>query len=153
MLQLIRRLAASDRGDTADEQLLTRFAENHDENAFGSLVLRHGPLVLHVCRQVLRDPQDVEDAFQATFLVLVRRAGSIRRPERLAGWLYGVAYRVATRVRLRLARLRSHEKSIHGLGETASVEPSASPDDWYALHEEVNRLPEKYRLPIVLCYF
>src|SRR3989442_11214222 len=79
----------------SDEHALERFVAQRDEAAFQALVERHGPMVLAVCRRVLANFQDAEDAFQATFLVLARKAGSIGRPERLANWLYGVAYRVA----------------------------------------------------------
>jgi DNA-directed RNA polymerase specialized sigma24 family protein len=83
----------------SEEQLLDRFATARDESAFEALVERHGPMVLGVCRQFLRDPNDVEDAFQATFLVLVRKAGSLRQKDLLGNWLYGVACRVALRSR------------------------------------------------------
>src|SRR5207245_8965910 len=76
-----------------DGEILERFVNRHDEAAFEEILARHGPMVLAVCQQLLRDPHDAEDAFQATFLVLVRRAASIRKRERLAGWLYGVAHR------------------------------------------------------------
>ncbi len=153
LLQFIRQFSAANLGDVADEQLLVRFADGHDQNAFATILLRHGPMVLHVCRQILRNTTDVEDAFQATFLVFVRRIRSIQRPERLAGWLYGVAYRVATRVRIRIARQRSREQVVAELEECALNCPSAASDHWYLVHEEVNRLPEKFRQPIVLCYF
>src|SRR6516225_8722741 len=94
--ELIDSRAASDRSDS---DLLERFIQERDEIAFEAIVRRHGPLVLGVCRRILFDPQDVEDAFQATFLVLVRRATSIGRRERLANWLYGVAHRIAVRAR------------------------------------------------------
>src|ERR1700728_2150223 len=96
-----------------DRQLLDRFTARHDaaaEAAFEVLVLRHGPMVLRVCQNVLRDTNDVHDAFQATFLVLVRRNGSIRKLDSVGGWLYGVACRVAARARVDAARRRSAEK-------------------------------------------
>src|SRR5262245_52807351 len=91
-------------GEGSDEELLSRFVTHRDEAAFEGLLRRHGPMVLGVCRRMLRQAQDAEDAFQATFLVLVRRAGSIRRPERLANWLYGVALRTAARARSDVAK-------------------------------------------------
>ena len=81
----------------SEGELLDRFVRGHDESAFETLVARHGPMVLGVCRQLLQDPNDVDDAFQATFLILVRKAGTLRRSDLLGNWLYGVAYRVAAR--------------------------------------------------------
>src|SRR4051794_8620555 len=89
-----------------DDQLLARFVRDGDEGAFESLVQRHGPMVLGLCRRVLRDPRDIEDAFQATFLVLARRAGTIRNRAVLSSWLHGVAHRVATRCRSEVLRRR-----------------------------------------------
>src|SRR5690242_4471030 len=90
----------------SEGQLLGRFVGEHDEVAFEAIVSRHGPMVLGICRRLLDDPNDVEDAFQATFLVLVRRAGSLRDRELLSNWLYGVALRVASRARRDRARRR-----------------------------------------------
>ena len=132
-------------------QLLERFVERRDEPAFAALVARHGPMVLGVCRRLLADPLDVEDAFQATFLVLVRRAGSLRDRDRLAPWLFGVARKVATRARLDLARRRARE--CPGAGEFAEV---SGFDDHrselgVALVEEIDRLPGSLRDPVLLC--
>jgi RNA polymerase sigma factor (sigma-70 family) len=147
---LIRRLAAV--GGLTDAQLLARFVARRDEAAFAALVRRHGPRVLGVCRQLLRHSHDVEDAFQATFLVLARKAGSITRAELLGNWLYGVAYRVA-------ARARAGNRRRHALeGGDVDALPARRPGREVSLellgllHEEVQRLPEKYRLPVVLCY-
>jgi RNA polymerase sigma factor (sigma-70 family) len=132
-----------------DRQLLDAFAASRDEAAFGELVARHGPLVLRVCRRVLRQQQDAEDAFQATFLVLARSASSIRQREAVAGWLHGVAYRTAMKARRGAARRRNHE--VQSVGRTP---PSASPtwDDVQAvLDEEIQRLPEVFRTAFVLC--
>src|SRR5262245_47192812 len=100
----------------SEGQLLDRFVTGRDEAAFEALVARHGPMVLGVCRQLLRDPNDVDDAFQATFLVLVRKAGTLRRCDLLGNWLYGVAYRVAVRARSlaarRMARMASAEEAF-----------------------------------------
>jgi RNA polymerase sigma factor (sigma-70 family) len=136
--------------DTAgDAELLDRFVRSRDEAAFELLVWRHGTLVYNVCRRVLRDAHAAEDAFQATFLVLARKAASVGRGEALAGWLYRVAYRAALR-----ARSRAGPPTAADLPE-----PAAAPSDealWRdlrpVLDEEIARLPEKYRLPVVLCY-
>ncbi len=148
----------------SESELLERFARGHDESAFEALIARHGPMVLGVCRQLLRDPNDVDDAFQATFLVLVRKAGTLRRRDLLGNWLYGVAYRVATRARVLAARRTAKapfgqdavDRFDASQGGRAAVgdEPSGldpEPRPW--LHEEVSRLPEKYRVPVRLCYF
>jgi RNA polymerase sigma factor (sigma-70 family) len=150
VLGFLRRLAPSATVlAQADELLLRRFAEEGDEAAFTVLVQRHGPLVLGVCRRLLRRGQDVEDAFQATFLVLARKAGALGRPERLSGYLYGVAVRIARRLRHQVDRL----------GLLDAPELIAAPEQALAdetdlrdvLDEELERLPEKYRAPIVLC--
>jgi RNA polymerase sigma factor (sigma-70 family) len=136
----------------ADDQLLRRFAAQQDEAAFRALVERHGPMVLEVCRRVLRNAHDAEDAFQATFLVLARKAAAISRPALLANWLYGVAYRVSAKARTSLQRRRVHER------QAASMTPAEPPLDaaWkevrLVLDEEINRLPDKYRAPLVMCY-
>jgi RNA polymerase sigma factor (sigma-70 family) len=145
----------------SDGQLLARFARQPDELAevaFTALVHRHGPMVLRVCRQVVGDPHTAEDAFQATFLVLARRAGAIRRPELLGNWLYGVALRTAREARLRNERRRRHE--LTGGEDLADSLPGR--DDWperavagreelEVLHDEVSRLPERYRTAVILC--
>src|ERR1700678_2807816 len=91
----------------SEGELVERFASGHDESAFEALIARHGPMVLGVCRQLLRDPNDVDDAFQATFLVLVRKAATLRQRDLLGNWLYGVANRVAARARTLSARRNS----------------------------------------------
>src|SRR3954449_8238622 len=102
----------------AEGQLLERFSSRRDEAAFELIVARHGPMVLGVCRRILSDPDDVEDAFQATFLVLVRKAGSLRDRDRVGNWLFGVASRVALRARATSSRRRAVE------GAAVAVEPS-----------------------------
>jgi RNA polymerase sigma factor (sigma-70 family) len=143
-----------------DRQLLERFASRHDASAdlaFGVLIVRHGPMVLRICRNLLRNPDDAQDAFQATFLVLVRRRGSIRQVESLAGWLYGVACRVAARARVESAR-RRRVQECGALRIVEAVEDSCDLQLDQAEHgpivqEEVHRLPEKYRSSVVLCYW
>ncbi len=149
----------------SDRQLLERFNARRDaagEAAFAALVARHGPMVLGVCRQIIEDHHLAEDAFQAVFLVLARKARSIRDPDLLGNWLYGVALRTARCARLRLVRGRQVEEvgSVMRTGSSTSVEPTAPPADESvvaheqaeALHDEIERLPEVFRLPVVLCY-
>jgi RNA polymerase sigma factor (sigma-70 family) len=134
-----------------DGELLERFRAHHDERAFAALVRRHGAAVFSVCRRVLHHAQDTEDAFQATFLVLVRRCGSIRKRQSVGSWLYGVAYRVAVRARADRARRRAVEGQAPP--RPAAGEPHDDGHDLRAvLDEEVRRLPERCRLPFVLCY-
>jgi RNA polymerase sigma factor (sigma-70 family) len=152
-LRHLRGLLAARRGGwLPDRQLLQRFVARREETAFSELVRRHGPMVLGVCRSVLGNHQDAEDACQATFLVLARKAGSIRKAGSLASWLHGVAYRLASRAKVSSARRQAHERR-------AGDRPPPGPMDeltWrelrHVLHEELGRLPETYRLPLVLCY-
>jgi RNA polymerase sigma factor (sigma-70 family) len=140
-------------GDVPDRDLLERFLSQGDSAAFAALVRRHGPTVLGVCRRVLNNTHDAEDAFQAAFLVLVRRGRSIAKQEALGSWLHGVAYRVALKARTAALRRREHETRA-----ASRVEEQPPPDDTGddlrpIIDEEVNRLPDKYRQPVVLCYF
>jgi RNA polymerase sigma factor (sigma-70 family) len=151
----IRRLFGGGSASGVDEaDLLRRFANDRDPLALEVLVARHGPMVLGVCRRVLgQDRHSSEDAFQATFLVLARRAGSIRDPARLGPWLHGVAHRVAVRARSDLARRNARERNGAEVPAMATVEPDSDRAELrLALDEEVRRLPEKFRDPIVLCY-
>jgi RNA polymerase sigma factor (sigma-70 family) len=139
-------------GNLSDDQLLDRFLARSGETAgeaFEALVARHGPMVLDVCGNILRDPHNTKDAFQATFLVLASRAASIRRRDALASWLFGVARRVALRSRVDRARRRVYEGSA---AEAKAGRPGGPPESWSELHEEIARLPERYREPVVLCY-
>ncbi|MFO0890843.1 MAG: sigma-70 family RNA polymerase sigma factor [Isosphaeraceae bacterium] len=136
-----------------DAQLLGRYVRERDESAFEALVERHGPLVLSLCRRLLRDPRDIEDAFQATFLVLAHRAGTIRNRAVLASWLYGVALRIATRCRSDVLRRRAVETSVDVLEFPAADSARSIDEIGPALDQELSRLPEKYRVPIILCYF
>jgi RNA polymerase sigma factor (sigma-70 family) len=152
VLRHIRRAALQNvRDGPTDADLLESFLTRHDELAFETLLRRHGPMVLAVCRRVLRHAQDAEDAFQATFLVLVRRAGSLRSRELLANWLYGVALRTALSARAMGAKRRAKERQA---GETPRPEgPEEGPSEELLarLDTALSRLPEKYRVPIVLC--
>src|SRR5262249_32005484 len=134
-----------------EHQLLDRFLTTREEAAFAALVERHGPMVLGVCRRLLGDPHDAEDAFQATFLILSHRAAAVRKQESLASWLYGVACRVAWRARAHAARRRDCEQRACALQLVPRTEPPA-PDLAGVLDEELQRLPLKYRTPLVLCY-
>ncbi len=139
-------------GNLSDAELLDRFLGRRSaaaEAAFEAIVTRHGPMVLAVCGNVLRNPHDAQDAFQATFLVLASRAGSIRRRDSLASWLLGVARRVALRSRAAVARRRMVERQA---AETKADRAESLPEFWPELHEEIGRLPERYRAPVVLCY-
>ena len=135
-----------------DGQLLERYLTRRDEDAFEALVDLHGPMVLGLCRRMLRDPRDIEDAFQATFLVLVRKAPAIRDRNLLSNWLYGVAFRVARRARNRTLRRRDRETSVGEPEVAAGPEPTDRTEFDATLDQELNRLPEKYRAPLVLCY-
>jgi RNA polymerase sigma factor (sigma-70 family) len=135
-----------------DSQLLDQFALQQDETAFEALLHRHGRLVFGVCRRLLGDVHDAEDAFQATFLILARKAGGLSRRELLGNWLYGVAYKVAARARKTAIRRRLRERTDADLAEIPNRLPPAESDLAPLLHEEIQRLPNKYRSPIVLCY-
>jgi RNA polymerase sigma factor (sigma-70 family) len=151
--RFLRSLRAVAARDVADGELLARFVADRDEAAFAALVHRHGPMVLGVCRRVLRDPDHAEDAFQATFLVLVRRAAGIGQPERLGGWLYGVAYRTALKARGRHARLRERQRELLDVSAAKASADRGDPEGLTAvLDEELQRLPDRYRSPVVLCY-
>jgi RNA polymerase sigma factor (sigma-70 family) len=140
-----------DGGGLTDRQLLEGFLSRRDEASFAALVRRHGPMVLAVCRRVLRQEQDAEDAYQATFIVLARRAGSLRSRELVGNWLHGVAYRTALRARTMNARRRAREQQAR---ELARPDP-ATDDGWQELlpllDRELDRLPERYRVAVVLC--
>ena len=140
-----------------EAQLLDRYLSHRDELAFEALVERHGPMVLSLCRRMLRDPRDIEDAFQATFLILVRKAPSIRDRQQLSSWLYGVAYKVATRARRAAIRRRNRESTPDPAAREPSAPFSTSPEHLDldlapVLDQELARLPEKYRQPLILVY-
>jgi RNA polymerase sigma factor (sigma-70 family) len=147
------RNAATGIDGATDEHLLQRFAHHRDGLAFAALVERHGPMVMGVCRRILRDPQDADDAFQATFLILVHKTRSITRPQALASWLYHTALRTALRAKTRRDHRRNQESVLDDLPAAEATEDLAWHELRSALDEEVSRLPRKYRDAIVSCYF
>ena len=149
-------LGAGATSGLSDAQLLERFVSSSGESAeaaFEALVLRHGPMVYDVCHKVLGNTDDVQDALQSTFLILAVKAGSIRRHESIASWLYGVALRIASHARSQAAKRRLGERRIAAM---ASLEDDwAPPQDRESidiLHQEIERLPRNYREPVVICY-
>jgi RNA polymerase sigma factor (sigma-70 family) len=139
----------TDESQLSDAQLLERFLATREEAAFAALVRRHGPMVLGVCRRVLRHHQDAEDAFQAAFLVLARKAAAVRR-ETLGNWLYTVAYRAALEARAAAARRRARERQVETMPDPEVPPPDVQ--DWRPLLDrELHRLPEIYRAAVVLC--
>jgi RNA polymerase sigma factor (sigma-70 family) len=149
--QFRRGAVRRDEAGLGDGELLDCFIERRDEAAFEALLRRHGPMVLGVCRRVLRDHHDAEEAFQATFLVLARKAAAVVPRGMVANWLYGVAYRTALKAKTTAAKRRVRERQV-----TDMPEPEAAPEDlWQELEplldQELGRLPDKYRAAIVLC--
>jgi RNA polymerase sigma factor (sigma-70 family) len=134
-----------------DGRLLERFQVQQDAEAFAALMRRHGPLVFGVCRRVLGNAHEAEDVFQATFLLLVRKITSIRKQTSVASWLARVSYRLALAAKIRAERRRVREQVVASREEVAMSDP-ASREWWAVLDEELNRLPEKYHAPLVLCY-
>jgi RNA polymerase sigma factor (sigma-70 family) len=136
-------------GELSDGQLLQRFLAGREEAAFALLLRRHGPMVLGVCRRVLRQEQDAEDAFQATFLVLAKKAASVEPRERVGPWLYGVAYRTALKARSLAARRREVERAA---ARPAGTSDESHPDDLRTLLERhLSQLPDRFRAPLILC--
>lgn len=150
-LRQLRNLAGEPERDASDADLLARFAGQCDETAFEALVRRHGRLVLGVCRRVLRQEQDAEDAFQAAFLVLARKAGSIRRRQALPGWLHQVAFHIALKARRQNQTRQAREREARNMARTQTAD-AGTPELATMVDEEIQRLPEKYRLPLILCY-
>jgi RNA polymerase sigma factor (sigma-70 family) len=135
----------------SDGQLLDRFVVRRDSASLEALVRRHGPMVWRVCRRVLRDHHDAEDAFQATFLVLARRAASVTPRDRVGNWLYGVAYQTARKARATKAKRWRREGQVPGAPEPQATPPAARNELADLFDHELSRLPDKYRAPIVLC--
>ncbi len=142
LLQHIRRLAGAD-DPRSDRDLLERFAAGADEQAFAELVWRHGPMVLRVCRRLLASPADADDAFQAVFLVLARKAAVVRWRDSVAGWLYGTARNVARRARDAAARRAAHESRVPApTAVSGPVDELTARELFAALDEELERLPD-----------
>ncbi len=135
-----------------DARLLEQYVSHRDELAFQALVQRHGAMVMAVCRGVLDDPNDADDAFQAAFLLLARKARSIWIDGSIGGWLHRVAWRIALQVKTDAARQRSQERRAAELAGTRETSAPPWDDTGAVLHQEIERLPERYRKPIVLCY-
>jgi RNA polymerase sigma factor (sigma-70 family) len=140
------------RARATDGKLLDSFVAQRDCDAFRDLVARHGPAVRRICRGVLHDSHEADDAFQATFLVLVRKAPSIEDPERLGGWLRGVAYRIALHARGRQSRRRAVETSWAALSRGDPPPAELTPELRRVIGEELDRLPDSYRQAVTLCY-
>lgn len=142
-------------GNSTDGQLLGRFLSEPDgvaHAAFTALVARHGPMVLRVCQQLLGDLHDAQDAYQATFLVLALKAGSVRKSDSVASWLHGVARKVAARAKEDASRRRAYERRSAAMRASEHERGADRSEPWPELHEEISRLPERYRQPVVLCY-
>ena len=148
--QLRRTVLLPNGAGLSDGQLLECFTSQRDDAAFAALVHRHGPMVWSVCRRVLHDHHDAEDAFQATFLVLIRKAASVVPGDKVANWLFGVACQTAQRVRVATAKRKAREKVVAEVPE-AAAEQDPGRDLRSLLDQELRRLPDKYRTPIVLC--
>jgi RNA polymerase sigma factor (sigma-70 family) len=142
---------AQDGAGMTDGQLLESFIGQKDEAAFEALLHRHGPMVLGVCRRILHNPHDAEDAFQATFLVFARKASSVRPRERIANWLHGVAHRTALKARTMQAKKQTREKQLAPMPEPVAAATDPWNDLQPVLDEELGKLPETFRLPLMLC--
>jgi RNA polymerase sigma factor (sigma-70 family) len=151
VLDCLRKAVQPDGAGPTDGQLLRQYVTRRDESAFALLVRRHGPMVLAVCRRMLRHAQDAEDAFQATFVILARKGHRIDGRQTLGGWLHGVAYRVALDVRRRTARHQSKECQVEDMPQPTVLPEEPTRDLLGLLDRELARLPDKYRLPVVLC--
>src|SRR5262245_44840093 len=156
VIQRLRRVMLRRDGLT-DGQLLEEYVRRHDDAALAALVQRHGPMVWGVCRRVLRNYHDAEDAFQAAFLVFVRKAASIAAPELIANWLYGVAHQTALKARATVAKRQIRERQVTEMPETEnrSQASGVAQKEWddlkSRLDQELSRLPEISRAVIVLC--
>jgi RNA polymerase sigma factor (sigma-70 family) len=153
VLRHLHGLAGADRAqDLTDGDLLEQFHSRREEAAFAVLVRRHGPMVWGVCRRLLHDAHLAEDAFQATFLVLLRRSRAIRKSESLGSWLHGVAYRVAAKARAQAETRRARERRFVEMPRHDALDDLTWRELRAVLDEELSRLPEKYRAAVVLCH-
>src|SRR5262245_6563082 len=151
LLHIRALVGAAPSGEDSDRALLTRFAADRHQDAFTELVRRHGPLVWGVCQRLLRHEQDAEDAFQATFLLLARKAGAGRWQASVAGWLYETARRTALKARCAAGRRRQFEQEVQAMRQTEPDIETERQAQREALSAEVARLPAHYREPLLLC--
>ncbi|HWY88559.1 MAG TPA: sigma-70 family RNA polymerase sigma factor, partial [Gemmataceae bacterium] len=151
IIQHLRRAVLRSGAGLSDSQLLESFITDKDAAAFEALVRRHGQMVQGVCLRVLRHRHDAEDAFQATFLVLAHKAASVCPRDMLGNWLYGVANTTALRAKVAAAKRQAREKQVSNMPEPQAPEPGQWDDLQPLLDQELTRLPDKYRIPIVLC--
>jgi RNA polymerase sigma factor (sigma-70 family) len=149
--RLTRGMVAETLVDQSDRQLVEQFLARRDEAVFTALVRRHGPMVYRVCWRVLQQEQDAEDAFQATFLLLAQKLHTVRKQDSLSSWLHGVAHRVALKARAQATRRCRHEQQA-GVSQPAPPDEVAWRESRTALDAELARLPDKWRLPLILCY-
>ncbi len=150
---MIRRLAEDHQTKTlSDQELLRRFGAGQDEVAFGSLLRRHGSMVLNVCRSVAASEEDAEDAFQATFIVLARKANSIRKMASAASWLHGVAYRTALNIRKTLTSRQKHEGRAGRARGQEAVEDLSWREAQHLIQAELSAIADSCRAPLVLCF-
>lgn len=149
---LRRTSAAPSMNDLSDADLLERSMSDQTTGSFDALMRRYSRLVWSVCRRVAHDPHDAEDAFQATFLVLVRKAAEIDRRRSLGSWLWGVAYRAALKANAQAARRRARERQVDNMAIYPSASPTSTEDVRRELDAAFEHLPEKYRAPLILCY-
>ena len=150
--ELVRLFDTGSLSGLTEWELLEQFLTHRDELAFQVLVSRHGPMVLGICRRMLPNAADAEDAFQATFLVLLKRAGSLGPGDAVAAWLHGVAVRVAQQARSSATRRGRRERAGVAVEVAAEEVDGDAREIRQILDQEINRLPLKYRVPIVLCY-
>src|SRR5262245_47899456 len=150
--RLTRGMAAETLGELTDRQLVERFLAAQDEVVFEALVRRHGPMVYRVCWRVLQQAEDTEDAFQASFLLLARKLQTVRKRDSLASWLHGVAHRVALDAKAQAARRGRHEARAAAHSHPGPPEEITWRELCTVLDLELGRLPEKWRLPLILCY-